>query len=448
MPPKRLFGTDGIRGRVPDDLGPVQALKLGMALGASARREGRAGKVLIGKDTRLSSDMLEAALAAGVAAFGYDVLSAGVIPTPGVCYLTRARKEIAFGVMISASHNPPEDNGIKIFRADGLKLSDREEAKLEQWYFGAAAAPSRLQVGAVRDWQKEARRLYLRHLRKGHRPFPRWRIVADAAHGAVAPLAREVFESLGIEAVVLHDKEDGGRINVRCGALHPRALLPALKRTRAVAGFAFDGDADRVQVLTEKGELLNGDDLMAMIALDWQRRGKLAKNEIVVTTMSNRGMLDFLRAQGVRARVTPVGDRYVLDALLRRGLGLGGEQAGHILFPQEKASSDGLFTALQVLRIMHRSGKPLSELGRLYQPYPQIIESIKVKEKETLAEDPAFLEAVCDARNRVGRSGRVVVRPSGTEPKIRVMIECRDEALARKVAEDLAARARQLDGGR
>lgn len=446
MPPKRrLFGTDGIRGRVPQELGPQQALALGMALGAFGRQQRREGKVLVGKDTRLSSDMLEAALSAGVAAFGYDVLAAGVIPTPGVCYLTKTRKEIAFGVMISASHNPPEDNGIKVFRPDGIKLSEAEEAKLERCYFRGLEVPRRVKPGFIYNWQEQARQLYLRHLCQGASPFPRWKVVVDAAHGAGAPLVRELFESLGLKAIVLHEKEDGRRINVGCGALHPEALRPTLKRTGAVAGFALDGDADRVQVLTEKGELLNGDNLLAMIALALKGQGKLVGNEIVVTTMSNQALLDFLRAQKIAVHVTPVGDRYVLEALLRRGLVLGGEQAGHILFPRQKASSDGLFTALVVLKIMRQSGKPLSELGACFEPYPQLIESVGVKEKEALMKNQKLKKAVGEAIRKVGKRGRVLVRPSGTEPKIRIMIECTDQALAKTLLSELVSQVRRID---
>ncbi|BDG61662.1 phosphoglucosamine mutase [Caldinitratiruptor microaerophilus] len=443
----RLFGTDGVRGVANSpELPPELAFALGHAaarLAAQGRLGGQAGRrpvALIGRDTRRSGPMLAHALAAGVQSAGGDVLDLGVVTTPAVAYLTRALGA-DFGVVISASHNPAEYNGIKFFSRDGYKLPDAIEDELERLAGEPAGLrPTGAGVGEARDAHGEADRYVEYVAGTATADLSGLRIVVDCGHGAAYRLSPAVFRRLGAEVHVLGDAPDGLNINDRCGSTHPEALQEAVLRLGAHAGIAHDGDADRCIAVDERGQVVDGDQIMAICGLDLKARGLLAGDTVVATVMSNLGLELLLKRHGIRLERTRVGDRYVLERMLEIGAVLGGEQSGHVIFGHLGTTGDGILTGVQLLSAMVRAGRPLSEMAGQVERFPQILENVRVRERDGWQDRPRIVEAVQEAEARLKGRGRVLVRPSGTEPLIRVMLEGPDPVLL----EELAARLREV----
>ncbi|MCS7090432.1 MAG: phosphoglucosamine mutase [Verrucomicrobiota bacterium] len=437
----RIFGTDGVRGTA--NLEPVTAetaLKLGRAaahvfkhLEAQPRGRGR-HKIVIGKDTRLSGYMLENALSAGILSMGVDVLFIGPLPTPGVAYVTRSLRADA-GIVITASHNPYTDNGIKFFQADGYKLEDAVEAEIERLVFSGEIEhirPSAEHIGkAVRI--EDALGRYIEFAKSS---FPRtltlegMRIVVDCAHGAAYKSTPCVLRELGAEVIVFGNQPDGTNINRDCGSMHPQQLCRMVLEYRGDVGIAHDGDADRVLMCDEKGRLVDGDDIMAIAALEMLAQGTLADRTLVTTVMSNAGLDRAIQAAGGRVVRTQVGDKYVIDEMMKNGFNFGGEQSGHLIFRDHCTTGDGLVAALQVLRIMRTSGKPLSELTRCWQRFPQLQFNIKVREKPPFEELKEVWSLKTQAEAALQeQGGRLLLRYSGTEPKVRLLLEGPEPAL-------------------
>ncbi|MFS8570983.1 MAG: phosphoglucosamine mutase, partial [Thermaerobacter sp.] len=415
---------------------------------------GAAGGVEVvgGRDTRRSGDMLQAALEAGLCAAGGEAVDVGVLPTPALAWLAARRRRAA--VMISASHNPPEYNGIKVLGADGMKLPDDVEAALEASIRsaldgGASGEAGRLLVDALavgrRRAEPDAAAAYLDYLRQRlPAGLERMRVVLDCAHGAAYRLAPALFEAAGARVTVINAEPDGLNINRDCGATDPRALAQKVVREGADLGFAFDGDADRCIAVDERGQVVDGDAILAVTALDRHRRGSLAGPAVVATVMSNLGLERALAREGIALHRTRVGDRYVLQELLARGLAVGGEQSGHVIFLDAgQTTGDGLLTAVEVVNAVLRAGRPLSELAAVVERLPQQSRSVPAPDPGRLLEAPAVQAAVDAARERLGRSGRIVVRASGTEPLARVMVEAEDAALLEQVLGDVVAALEQ-----
>ena len=447
---RSLFGTDGIRGVANvHPMTPELALALGRAVAFVAGRAKRhAPRVLIGKDTRLSGYMLETAIAAGVTSMGGRVLLCGPVPTPAVAHLTVSMRADA-GIVISASHNPYDDNGIKIFGADGFKLPDAEEEEIE----GLIREP--LLLGDRRTGPSIGRAVKLEDARGRYvafvkNTFPRdltldgVRVVVDAAHGAAYVVAPLVFSELGARVHTIGVRPNGTNINREVGALHPDQARAAVVRRGARIGIALDGDADRVIVIDETGQIVDGDAVMAMCATRMKRDGELRRDTVVGTVMSNLGLERSLAAQGIALVRTAVGDRYVVEAMRKGGFNLGGEPSGHLIFLDHASTGDGLIGALQVLALMVRTGKPLSELAReAMERVPQVLESVTLKARRPLEDMASLQQLLAQVKATLGREGRVLVRWSGTEPKLRVMVEGPDEGRIRTVVSDLVAAARR-----
>ncbi|MGB9886134.1 MAG: phosphoglucosamine mutase [Moorellales bacterium] len=420
-----LFGTDGVRGVANRDLSPELVYRLGRATAHIVARHRPRPPIVVGRDPRLSGDLLEAALTAGILSTGAQVWRLGVIPTPAVAYLTRTLGAAA-GVVISASHNPVADNGIKIFGPDGYKLPDPVEEEIEALVQRNAEGipyPIGEEVGRSLNREEEIER-YLEHVLKTVRVrLGGLRIVVDCANGAASSTTPRVLRELGAEVICLNHRPDGININANCGSLYPQGLQRAVREHGAHLGLAHDGDADRVIAVDEKGRVVDGDGILLSCALHLKMRGELAANTVVVTVMSNGGLHRALREAGIEVRETPVGDRYVLEEMLRCGAVLGGEQSGHVIFLQHNTTGDGLITALKLLEVMVEWGQPLSALADRMQPLPQLLRNVRVKDRDRAMADPRLAEAV----ERVGREldgrGRILVRPSGTEPVIRIMVE-------------------------
>lgn len=443
-----LFGTDGVRGVANVELTPELAFRLGRAAAAVLAEGARGRHVVVGRDSRRSGSLLEAALAAGITSVGLDVRAVGVIPTPGVAYLTR-HTEAAFGVMISASHNPPADNGIKLFAADGFKLNDEAEAHIERLVLDGEKLrtdvddglprPAGDQVGQVEPanpWVEK----YVEFLERtaGVR-LDGMRIVVDCAHGAAGSVAPSVLRRLGAEVIALHDEFDGLHINVDCGSTHPEKMLAAVVEHGADVGIAHDGDADRVIMADAAGQLVDGDAILAVCGLHMHEAGLLQGNAIAATAYSNLGLKLAFERRGARVVETAPGDRYVLQAMLQHGLILGGEQSGHIIFLEHNTTGDGVLAALQVLRVMRQTGKPLAELAQALQRVPQLLVNVPVRDKGAFAHNGTIRQAIAQAQADLGETGRLFVRPSGTEPLIRVMAESTDERRLKEVVERVAA---------
>ena len=448
-----LFGTDGVRGVANDGLTPELAFRLGRCGAAVLAGEGEAERrrlpVIVGRDTRRSGDLLEAALAAGVASAGLDVLRVGVLPTPGVAYLTRTLGA-AFGVMISASHNPAEDNGIKFFSADGYKLPDETEARIEalvgsapgQIRFDPAdGLPRPVAAGVGRILPGEDRaEAYARFLAEtAGVSLEGLRLVVDCAHGAAYRLAPQVLRSLGADVIVLSDAPDGMNINVGCGSTHPELMLAAVREHGADAGLAHDGDADRVIMADAQGNLVDGDAILAICARHLAAQGRLRNRAVAATVYSNLGLKWALREAGVDVVETSPGDRYVLEAMRERDLVLGGEQSGHVIFLEHNTTGDGLLTALQVLKVMRETGQPLAALAAQMPRVPQILTKVPVRDKQAFAGNQRIQEVIRAVQAELGAEGRLLVRPSGTEPVIRVMGEGMDSARIRAAVDRIAS---------
>ncbi|MDQ7820257.1 MAG: phosphoglucosamine mutase [Armatimonadota bacterium] len=444
----RLFGTDGVRGVANVDLTPELALRLGRAAAHLLSPAG-GGQFLVGRDTRLSGPMLEAALVAAICSAGGQALRGGILPTPAVAYLTR-RLGATAGVVISASHNPVEDNGIKFFGRDGFKLPDAVEDAIEALLDSPDLRRAvGLQVGRAEDIP-EAADLYVDHLAAlAVAPAAGLRVVVDCAHGAACRTVPALWEALGATVIPINDTPDGARINVRCGSTHPDVVAQAVRDRRADVGFAHDGDADRVIAVDETGAVVDGDGLLAICALHLHARGRLPGARVVATVMSNLGLERALRRAGITLERTRVGDRYVLERMRQVGATVGGEQSGHIIFLDHATTGDGALTAVQVVNVMLQTGKRLSELAAVVERLPQVLVNVAVADRAALDTRPAIARAVADAQRALGERGRVLVRASGTEPLVRIMVEAEDAAQAASLADHLAdVVARELGGRR
>lgn len=437
---RKYFGTDGIRGKANSfPMTPDIAMRVGMAVGLSFRDGGQGRRVVIGKDTRRSGYMIENALVAGFTAMGMEVFLLGPIPTPAVAMLCRSlRADI--GVMISASHNPYYDNGIKLFGSDGYKLSDALELKIEKLIDDDMSVhmSSHGEIGRAKRVDGD---IY-RYIEFAKRTMPRQlslnglRIVVDCANGAAYKVAPAALWELGAEVITINNTPNGTNINEDCGSTHPEGLIRKVHETRADAGIALDGDADRVLMVDENGTIIDGDQLMAVIAESWSNSGRLVGGGIVATIMSNLGLERFLGDKGLSLARTKVGDRYVVEHMREHGFNVGGEQSGHIVLSEFGTTGDGLISALQILAVMQEQGRPLSEICRKFEPVPQILKNIRVSGGKLL-EDKKVIQAIEDGKIQLGTSGRVVIRPSGTEPLIRVMAEGDDYRLVETVVDDI-----------
>ena len=446
---RHLFGTDGIRGVAnTDSMLPELALQLGKAVTfVAGRGKPHMPRILIGKDTRLSGYMLEQAIAAGVCSMGGMVLLCGPVPTPAVAHLTVSMRADA-GIVISASHNPYQDNGIKIFGADGFKLPDEQEAEMERLMANDALMGMRPTGPGIGRAEKleDSRGRYVVFAKT---TFPRelsmegMRIVVDAAHGAAYRVAPMVFQELGANLTCLGIKPNGVNINKDCGALHPDNVRAEVVKKRAQIGIALDGDADRVIVVDEKGQVVDGDAVMAMCAQRMLKNGLLKKNTVVATVMSNLGLEHALAREGCKLVRTAVGDRYVVESMRQHGYNLGGEQSGHLVFLDHASTGDGIVAALQVLALMIESGKPLSELAsRAMERVPQVLENVTLASKRPLEEMKTLSGLSAKITQELGNDGRVLIRWSGTEAKLRIMLEGPNEDQIRTWAKDLAQAAK------
>lgn len=432
----RLFGTDGVRGVANRDLTPDLALALGRAAGLVLAPGG--GRVVVGRDTRLSGPMLHGALAAGLCSAGAHVLDAGILPTPGVAWLTR-EEHAAAGAVISASHNPVPDNGIKFFSAVGTKVSGDEEAAIEE---SLGAAPSELPtgegVGGVEQVAAAADR-YVEHLTRSiDGSLDGLRIVVDCAYGAAWKVGPEAFRRAGADVVSLHDSPDGARINVDSGSTSLDVLAKTVVAEGASFGVGFDGDADRALAVDETGAVVDGDRIIALAALSLKERGLLTGGVVVTTVMANLGLRRALQAAGIEVLTVAVGDRYVAEAMTESGAAVGGEQSGHVIFSEHATTGDGVLTGLKLAEIVAAAGRPLSSLAAVFEPYPQVLLNVRIADRGALEGAAGVWARVRAAEESLGDSGRVLLRASGTEPLVRVMVEAEDPATAERVARELA----------
>ncbi|MBB4853117.1 phosphoglucosamine mutase [Mycobacteroides chelonae] len=430
-----LFGTDGVRGVANADL----TAELAMALGAAAARSlGCAHAVaVVGRDPRASGEMLEAAVVAGVAAEGVDVLRVGVLPTPAVAYLTGAY-DAAFGVMISASHNPMPDNGIKIFGAGGHKLDDDAEAAIEAQLEALCIRPTGGGIGRVRD-AVDALDRYLHHVENAStHPLGGVTVVVDCAHGAASDAAPLAYRAAGAHVVDINADPDGLNINDGCGSTHLGPLQAAVKEHNAHLGLAHDGDADRCLAVDADGNVIDGDAIMVVLAAAMAEAGELTANTLVTTVMSNQGLHIAMRAAGIEVKVTGVGDRYVLEELRAGQFALGGEQSGHIVLPSLATTGDGIVTGLRLMSRMAQTGKSLAELASAMRSLPQTLINVPVSNKHTVAKAPEVLAAVAAVESELAGIGRILLRPSGTEQLVRVMVEADEQSTAQRLAERVA----------
>lgn len=435
----RLFGTDGIRGEVGKELTPELAYSVGKAAGV-VLTNGKKGRVLVGKDTRQSGDMLEAALSAGLMAMGLDVLSLGVIPTPGVAYLTREYDALA-GVVISASHNPYGDNGIKFFSSTGYKLPDEVEEEMETYILGEKEFPEEGEYGSYTVTEEGAKD-YEKYLTSMMGlPIAGMTIALDCGNGALSKIAPLVFTKLGANVLALNTNPDGTNINLKCGSTNPKVIQELVLSRKADVGLSFDGDGDRVIAVDEKGRIVDGDHIIAICATYLMEKGELNHETVVGTVMTNIGLDKYLQKIGVNIVKSAVGDRYVLEEMRRGGFVLGGEQSGHIIFTKYNTTGDGLATGLHLLEVMASKKLPLSILNDYMVSYPQVLVNAKVKNewKKRYLEHEEVRKAVEALNRSFDGEGRVVIRPSGTEPLVRVMIEGTDLERLDKEAKALAA---------
>jgi phosphoglucosamine mutase len=439
---RKLFGTDGIRGVAGEPpLDPATIYATGLAVGHSVRKKASNVKVLLGRDTRESSAWIAATIAAGLREAGVTVESAGIVPTPAVAFLARTHGFEA-GVVISASHNPWRDNGIKLFGGDGFKLPDAVELEIEEEIERHAAdvkAPDPAKLPAVVD-NHVLQSDYIEFLLASvpGLQLKTLRVVADCANGAAAAVAPELFRRIGGDMALLNIAPNGRNINDGCGALHPSWVATEVKKRNAEVGLTFDGDADRCMLADGHGNVINGDAILLMAARDLQSRGLLAGNLVVATTMSNMGLEAALKRSNIRMLRAPVGDRYVLEKMQENHAALGGEQSGHILFPHLATTGDGLLTALVILDLMARTGKRIEDLTADLKVFPQVIVNVKVREKKPLASIPSIAKRIAAAEQELKDSGRVVIRYSGTEALARVMIEAESEEAMRRHADAIS----------
>ncbi|WP_280268050.1 phosphoglucosamine mutase [Nocardia wallacei] len=449
----RLFGTDGVRGLANDSLSPELALRVSAAAAQVLGRGRKRALAVVGRDPRASGEMLEAAVTAGLTAAGVDVLSVGVLPTPAVAYLTAAY-DACLGVMISASHNPMPDNGIKIFAAGGHKLDDAVEDRIEELVREQTfARPTGAAIGRVLsesglDGRVDDRysltgthERYVQHLVAATgRDLSGLTVVVDCAHGAASDVGPAAYRAAGARVVAINAEPNGLNINERCGSTHLDQVQRAVREHGADLGLAHDGDADRCLAVDAAGTVVDGDAIMAILALAMHEAGQLADDTLVATVMSNLGLHLALRAAGITVRTTAVGDRYVLEELRRGGYTLGGEQSGHVVFPKFGTTGDGVLTGLKLMARMIETGRGLADLASVVQTVPQVLINVPVSDKSAVAGAPEILDAVTEAERVLGETGRVLLRPSGTEQLVRVMVEATDPDRARQLADDLAKR--------
>ncbi|SHF40115.1 phosphoglucosamine mutase [Seinonella peptonophila] len=436
----KYFGTDGVRGIANQELTPELAFKLGRTGAYVITSQTNRAKVVIGRDSRLSGEMLESALTAGFLSMGIDVILLGIVSTPAVAYLTRYLKAEA-GVMISASHNPYPDNGIKFFNSEGHKLSDEMEERIETLLDDqndTLARPTGENLGRIIK-QQGAIDHYLDYLATTiDTDLKGLHVVMDGANGAAYQLAPQLLERLGVKLTKIHTDPNGVNINQGCGSTHPEDLQKAVQMSQAQIGIAFDGDADRLIAVDEKGKIVDGDQIMAICAKYLSDQQKLAGNTVVTTVMSNIGFFKSMENLGIQSVQTAVGDRFVAAALRKGNFTLGGEQSGHIIFTEYSNTGDGLLSALQLLQVLKATGKKLSELSQVMTKYPQLMKNVKVKTKEGWQKNKAIAQAIKEAEHQLKDSGRVLVRPSGTEPLIRVMAEGPDEEVLNEYINQIA----------
>lgn len=442
-----LFGTDGIRGVANEDLKPTLAYALGRAV--AFKLAGPGGRILVGQDTRRSGDMLVASLVAGGTSVGTDVHVLGVCPTPALAHVTAVR-EYAAGIMVSASHNPAEDNGLKVLGGKGLKLDDKMEDELETLIIRSEelGSPRNDDLGRVIEARADMRHYLDHRLGMARGIGSDLRLHLDCANGSASAVAAEILAASGASVIGHFDEPDGCNINRACGATVPGALAAIVSSQGGDVGFSLDGDADRCVAIDEHGEVVDGDQLLGIIALDRIARGALAANTVVVSILSNGGLARAVEQAGGQVLRTPVGDRHIVDSMLLSNAGLGGEKSGHVIIREHTTTGDGIVTALEILDILARTGRPLSELAAAIPLDPQEQRTIRVRTKEWRA-DPVLSDAVELAEVELAGEGRIVVRPSGTEPALRVMVEGRDPARVRRLADGLAALAgERLNRGR
>jgi len=450
----KYFGTDGIRGVANSELTPELAMKLGrilgaklsMGLGAKLVAENEGPKVLIGRDTRISGEMLEASLMAGLISSGVSVMKLDVITTPGVAYLTKSLDASA-GIMISASHNPVADNGIKIFGADGYKLTDDQEAEIEALLDKEddLPRPTGGKIGIIEDFKAGSQK-YLNFLKTTiDTSLEGLKVVLDCANGAAYGLAGQLFTDLGAEVVLTYANPNGVNINEECGSTHPEKLQEAVLANEADLGLAFDGDCDRLIAVDEEGEIVDGDQIMFIMGRYLKEQGKLKQDTIVATVMSNLGFHKAAKEAGIKTIQTKVGDRYVLEEIIKSDYNLGGEQSGHIIFLDYASTGDGLLGAIQLAAIIKDSGKKTSELASDMTKFPQLLKNIKVVDKAAMLSNEAILAKIKEVETKMNGEGRVLVRPSGTEPLVRVMVEAQtDELCVQYVDKILEVVAREI----
>jgi phosphoglucosamine mutase len=437
----RLFGTDGVRGLANRDITSESALKLAQAaaivLGEQARARGQKPIAVIGRDPRISGEFLAAAISAGLASSGVDVFDAGVIPTPATSFLT-ADLDADFGVMISASHNPAPDNGIKFFSRGGHKLDDAVEDAIEKALSAKPLTPIGAEIGHVKEFA-DAKSRYLVHLQGTlSNSLKGIKVVVDCANGAASDLAPKAFHDAGAEVVVIGNEPDGYNINLGCGSTHLSALQAAVVEHGADVGIAHDGDADRTLAVDATGAIVDGDQIMAILAVAAKSRGDLSRNTLVATVMSNLGLKIAMKQAGIEMIETKVGDRYVLEVIREGGYTLGGEQSGHLIFARHATTGDGILTGLQLLAQMSSTGKSLQELASAMKVYPQVLINVPEVDKSKVNSDPELQKVVQEAKTELGETGRVLLRASGTEPLVRVMVEAQDAGTAQSWAERIA----------
>ena len=449
---RKLFGTDGIRGVANNYPMNIEiAMQVGRAIAFIVKDKVKGHRIVIGKDTRISGYMIENALAAGICSMGVDVLLVGPLPTPGIAFITTSMRADA-GVVISASHNPFQDNGIKIFSSDGFKLPDEVEAHIEDLIFSdkmAALRPVADEVGKATRID-DARGRYIVFLKN---TFPKdytldgFHIVLDCANGATYGVAPWVFRELGAKVTPLAITPDGKNINHQCGALHPEIMAAKVKEVGADIGLALDGDGDRLIVADEHGQIVDGDHIMAICAEDLLRRRKLKKKTLVSTIMSNMGLEVAMERMGGKMIRTGVGDRYVVECMRRKGYSFGGEQSGHLVFLDHITTGDGILASLQLLAIMQKHNKPLSELSGIMESFPQVLKNVRTASKVRVDAIPGFQATLRGMEDKLGKTGRILVRASGTEPVIRVMVEGQDIGVIDAMANDLCDLVRKADNG-
>lgn len=439
----KLFGTDGVRGIANQELTPELAFKLGRAGSYVLSREVSRPRILVGRDTRISGDMLESALVAGICSVGADVLKAGVIPTPGVAYLTQ-KYHASCGIVISASHNPTEYNGIKFFGGGGYKLPDEVEDEIERLVLNQdeiTARPDGGDVGRVYELDK-AEQNYLDFLiscYRGAKDLSGLKVVVDCANGAAYGVGPLMWRAMGARVIPIHNQPNGLNINERCGSTYPAALRRAVLEHQADLGIAYDGDADRVVAVDERGNIIDGDYIMVVCGLHLRRSLQLNPPKVVTTVMSNIGLDIAFRREKVEVLSCQVGDRYVLEEMQQSGARLGGEQSGHIIFLDYATTGDGLLSSLKLAEVIKETGLPLSSLAREMEQYPQVLINLDIKDKDSILNNVEIKDTIRQAEARLGEWGKVLVRPSGTEPKIRIMAQGPDEFLLQEVVNEIKA---------